>query len=104
MIYEIWQKTPIIAHHKHIGGCSLDCGGGDGYLSDNKDDAPTFINSSSLDKMDVNSQTIFWGAFSWMKQMVFLIKISLKFVLKRLINNNPTLVEMTAWRRIGDKP
>ena len=33
-----------------------------------------------------------------------LIKISLKFVPKGPIDNNPALVEMMAWRQIGDKP
>ena len=32
------------------------------------------------------------------------IKISLKFVLKGLINNIPALVQIMAWRRPGDKP
>ena len=32
------------------------------------------------------------------------IKISLKFVPKGLINNNPALVQIMAWRRSGDKP
>ena len=32
------------------------------------------------------------------------IKISLKFVPKGPINNNPALVQITAWRRSGDKP
>ena len=32
------------------------------------------------------------------------IKISLKFVSKGPINNNPALVQMMAWRRQGDKP
>ena len=32
------------------------------------------------------------------------IKISLKFVLKGPINNNPSLVQIMAWRRSGDKP
>ena len=32
------------------------------------------------------------------------IKISLKFVPKGPINNNPTLVQIMAWRRPGDKP
>ena len=32
------------------------------------------------------------------------IKISLKFVPRGLINNIPTLVEIMAWRRPGDKP
>ena len=33
-----------------------------------------------------------------------LIKISLKFVPKGPINNNPALVQIMAWRRPGDKP
>ena len=33
-----------------------------------------------------------------------LIRISLKFVPKCLINNNPALVQIMAWRRPGDKP
>ena len=32
------------------------------------------------------------------------IKISLKFVSKGRINNNPALVQIMAWRRSGDKP
>ena len=32
------------------------------------------------------------------------IKISLKFVPKGPINNNPALVQIMAWRRLGDKP
>ena len=33
-----------------------------------------------------------------------LVKISLKFVPKGLINNIPALVQIMAWRRPGDKP
>ena len=33
-----------------------------------------------------------------------LLKISLKFVPKFRINNNPALVQIMAWRRPGDKP
>ena len=33
-----------------------------------------------------------------------LIEISLKFVPKGPINNNPALVQIMAWRRPGDKP
>ena len=32
------------------------------------------------------------------------IKISLNFVPKGPINNNPALVQIMAWRRLGDKP
>ena len=40
-----------------------------------------------LEKMAAISQTVFWNAFSWMK-----IKMSLKFVSKSPIDNNPELV------------
>ena len=33
-----------------------------------------------------------------------LIKISLKFVLKGPIDNNPAFVQIMAWHRIGNKP
>ena len=32
------------------------------------------------------------------------IKISLKFVPRSSIDNKPALVQVMAWRRIGDKP
>ena len=32
------------------------------------------------------------------------IRISLKFVPKSSIDNNPVLIQIMAWRRIGDKP
>ena len=45
-----------------------------------------------LDKMAAISQTIFSDAFPWMKCFSILIKKSLKFVHKVLINNNPALL------------
>ena len=33
-----------------------------------------------------------------------LIQISLKFVLRSLIDNKPALVQAMTWRRTGDKP
>ena len=38
------------------------------------------------------------------EQFCFFIKISLKFVPKSPIDNNPALVKIMAWHRIGDKP
>ena len=38
------------------------------------------------------------------KKFGILIKIALKFVPKGLIDNNPALVQIMAWRRIGAKP
>ena len=55
-------------------------------------------------KMDAISQTTFSCAFSSMKIAVFFIKFSMKYVRKGLIDNNPALVPIMAWRRSGDKP
>ena len=55
------------------------------------------------DKMDAISQKTFSSAFSWMKVKIP-IKISLKFVPKGPINNDPALVQIMAWRRSGKKP
>ena len=38
------------------------------------------------------------------EKFCILIKISLKFVPKGQIDNNPALVKTMAWRRIDDKP
>ena len=46
---------------------------------------------------------IFRGIFVYEKFCI-LVRISLKIVLKGPIDNNPALVQITAWRRIGDKP
>ena len=62
------------------------------------------VNSSTLDKMAAISQMIFSDAFSVNENFCISIKISLKFVSKGPIDNNPALVEILAWHRIGDKP
>ena len=55
------------------------------------------------DKMDAVSQTTLSNIF--LKENVRIsIKISLKFVPKGPINNNPALVQIMAWRRSDDKP
>ena len=56
------------------------------------------------DKMAAVSQTTLSNAFFLNENVRRLIKISLKFVPKGPINNNPALVEIMAWRRPGDKP
>ena len=48
---------------------------------------------------DDTSKRIFLNENVWIP-----IKISLKFVPKGPINNNPALVQIMAWRRSGDKP
>ena len=56
-------------------------------------------------KMAAFLQMTFSSAFSWMKNFVcFVIKISLKFVVKYPINNKTALVQIMAWLRSGDKP
>ena len=54
--------------------------------------------------MDAISQTTLSCVFLWMKMLEFFIGISLKFVPMGPINNNPSLVQIMAWRRPGDKP
>ena len=49
-------------------------------------------------------QTTFTYAFFLMKMNEIRLKISLKFVPKVAINNFPSLVQIMAWRRPGDKP
>ena len=45
-----------------------------------------------------------WPPFRRMWNFCILIKISLKLVFHGPIDNNPALVQIMAWRRIGDKP
>ena len=56
------------------------------------------------DKMADIFQTTFSHAFSWMKNVWIFIKISMKFVPKGPIDKIPSLVQIMAWRRPGDKP
>ena len=48
--------------------------------------------------------TTFSNAFSWMKIYTFWFKTLLKFVSKVSVNYIPALVQILAWRRLGDKP
>ena len=56
------------------------------------------------DKMDAISKTTFSSAFSWMKMFEFRLKFHWMFVPKGPINNIPALVQIMAWRRVGNKP
>ena len=49
-------------------------------------------------------QMTFTNTFILNKNVTISIKISLKFVPKGPIINNPALIQMMAWRRPGDKP
>ena len=56
------------------------------------------------DKMAAILQTIYLNAFFLNENIWISIKISLKFIPKGLINNIPSLVQIMAWRRGGNKP
>ena len=56
------------------------------------------------EKMDAISQTTCSSAFFLNENVWIPIEISLKFVPKGSINNNPALFQIMAWRRPGDKP
>ena len=58
---------------------------------------------SPVDKMAAISQTTFSNAFPWVKSFVFWFKFHW-FVPKGPIDNKWALVQVMAWRRIGDKP
>ena len=55
--------------------------------------------------MNAICQTTFSNAFFFRNENVSIsIKILLEFILKCPINNIPALVQILAWRRLGDKP
>ena len=55
------------------------------------------------DKMAAFSQTTFSNAFSLIKMFEFRLQFQLKYVPKGPINNIPTLFQIMAWCRSGDK-
>ena len=62
------------------------------------------INTLRPRQMAVIFQTTFSNAFFFNENVLISIKISLKFVPKGQINNNPALFQIMTWRRPGDKP
>ena len=64
----------------------------------------TCLTQWGRDKMDAISQTTFFKCIFLNENVWISIKISLKFVPKGPINNVPTLVQIMAWCRPGDKP
>ena len=62
-----------------------------------------YLTHLPLDKMAVISQTMFSDAIS-SEKFCILIKISPKFVPKGPIDNNPAMVWLVTWHRIGNKP
>ena len=61
------------------------------------------LSDLSLDKMAAILADDIFKCVSVNEKYFILIEISLKFVPKGPINNNPALVLVVAWRRIGDK-
>ena len=64
---------------------------------------PSFLTHRGWDEMATISQATFSNIFSTMNVWIAL-KASLKFVPKVWINNIPALVQIMAWRQLGDKP
>ena len=58
----------------------------------------------SLDEMDAILADNFKCIFFLNEKDRILIRISLKFVSRSLIDNKPALAHVMAWRRTGDKP
>ena len=63
-----------------------------------------FLTHWGGDKWPTIFQMTFSNGFSWNENVWIAINISLKFVPRGLINYIPTLVQVMAWRRPGDKP
>ena len=61
-----------------------------------------FFNSSPVGPNGRHFLTFHMHFREW--KFCILLRISLKFVPKGSIDNNPVLVQIMAWRRIGDKP
>ena len=57
-----------------------------------------------LDKMAATSADDIFQCICLDENVSIAVMISLKFVPKVWIDNIPTLVQIMAWRRIGDKP
>ena len=55
-------------------------------------------------EIDVILQTTFSNAFSWMKNVLLAIKISLEFIPNGSIKSISALGQIMAWRRPGHKP
>ena len=79
--------------------------------SDTRNNSPDETHGQSVlihwgrEKMAAIFLTTFWNAFCWMKMYDHIsLTISLKCVRKVRINNMPSLVQIMAWRRPGDKP
>ena len=65
---------------------------------------PTEINSSPPEQNGRHFTNDILRCIFVNENFCILLEISLKFVPKVSIDNNPALVQIMAWHRIGDKP
>ena len=65
---------------------------------------PWYVNSSPPGQNGRHFTDNVFGSIFMNEKFCILIKFSLKFAPKGPIDNNPALVQIMAWRRIGDKP
>ena len=63
-----------------------------------------FINSSPPGQHGRRLEDDIFRCIFVNENICILLKMSLKFVPRGPIDNNPVLVQIMAWRRIGDKP
>ena len=73
-------------------------------FSDKMDDTLRFLNTLRPRQNWRHFPEDILKSFSLYENAWISIKISLKFVPKGPINNNPALVQIMGWRRPGDKP
>ena len=74
------------------------------YVRDNKTFVNLILTHWGQDKLAAIFQTTISNAFSWTKMLGFRLKFHWSFFPKGRINNIPSLVQIMAWRRPGDKP
>ena len=63
-----------------------------------------YVNSSPSGQNGCNFANDIFRCIFLNEKFCVLIKVSRKFILNGPIDNNPTLVQIMAWRQIGDKP
>ena len=64
----------------------------------------TMFTHCNREKISALLQTTFWNSFFLYENCCIVILMPLKFLLKGPVHNKQPLVQITAWRRIGNKP
>ena len=101
----LWAKVEFTLLERHEAGCRKEPWSG-------SIDEPLYITIVFFPKCSQQilhslPMSSFPDIFKWIfvnKNVWISIRVSLKFVPKCQINNIPTLVQIMAWRRPGDKP